>query len=67
MFNLKLQDGFYALGINPTDRDYFTVNMHEQLYRLTGLPMGWSLSLLYFCEMTLTFVDFPGPKTTLSD
>jgi hypothetical protein len=30
----------YALGINPTDRDYFIVNVRGQLYRLAGLPIG---------------------------
>jgi hypothetical protein len=27
MFSLDPQDGFYALNINPTDRDYFTVDV----------------------------------------
>jgi hypothetical protein len=65
MFSFDLQDGFYALGINPTDRDYFTVNVLEQLYRLAGLPMGWSLPPFHFCKMTLTFVNFlraPDPE-----
>eukprot|EP00873_Tetraselmis_striata_P008205 jgi/Tetstr1/428469/TSEL_018480.t1 len=31
-------------GIAPSDRDYFTVNICGTLYRLCGLPMGWSLS-----------------------
>jgi hypothetical protein len=35
MFSFDQQDGFYALGINPTDRDYFTVNARGQLYILT--------------------------------
>ena len=65
MFSFDLQDGFYALGINPADRNYFTVNVRGQLYRLAGLPMGWSLSPFYFCKMTLTFVNFlrnPDPE-----
>jgi hypothetical protein len=40
MFSFDLQDRFYALGINPADRDYFTVNVRGQLYKLAGLPMG---------------------------
>jgi hypothetical protein len=40
MFSFDLQHGLYALGINPSDRDYFTVNVRGQLYRLAGLPMG---------------------------
>jgi hypothetical protein len=68
MFNL--QDGFYAMGINPTDRDYFTINIRGQLvYKLTGLPMGWSLSPFYFCTMTLSFVYFfcaPDPEQLIA-
>jgi hypothetical protein len=40
MFNFDLHDGFYAMAINPTDRDNFTVNVRGQLYRLAGLPIG---------------------------
>jgi hypothetical protein len=40
MFNFDFQDGIHALDINPTDRDYFTVNVRGQLYRLAGLSMG---------------------------
>jgi hypothetical protein len=65
MFIFDLQDGFYALRINPADRNYFTVNVRGQLYRLAGVHMGWSLSPVYFCKMTLTFVKFlrnPDPE-----
>jgi hypothetical protein len=65
MFSFDLHDGFYALGINPTDRDYLTVNVRGQLYRLAGLPMRWSLSPFYFCKVTMTFVNFlrnPDPE-----
>jgi hypothetical protein len=58
MFSFDMQHGFYALGINQADRNYFTVNLHGQLYRLAGLPMGWSLSPFYFCNTTLTLVNF---------
>jgi hypothetical protein len=44
MFSFDFQDRFDALGINPTDRDRFTVNVRGQLYGLAGLPMGWSPS-----------------------
>eukprot|EP00873_Tetraselmis_striata_P010603 jgi/Tetstr1/430867/TSEL_002009.t1 len=54
MFPFDLQDGFYALGIAPSDRDYFTVNIRGTLYRLCGLPMGWSLSPYYFTTFTMT-------------
>jgi hypothetical protein len=69
MFRFDLQDGLYARGINPTDRDYFTVNVCGQLYRLAGLPMGWSLSPFYICKMTLTFVNFqrnPDPEQPIA-
>jgi hypothetical protein len=39
IFSLALHDGFYALGINLTALDRFTVNVRGQLYRLAGLPM----------------------------
>jgi hypothetical protein len=58
MFSFDLQDGLYAVGINPTDRDYFTVNVRGQLHRLARLPMMWSLFPLYFCKLILTFVIF---------
>jgi hypothetical protein len=58
VFIFVLHDGFYAHGINPADRNYFTVNVRGQLYRLAGLPMGWSLSPFHFRKMTLTFVNF---------
>jgi hypothetical protein len=59
MFNFDLHSGLYALGINPTDHDYSTVNVRGQLCRLAGPPVGWSLSPFYYCKMTLTFVNFP--------
>jgi hypothetical protein len=69
MFNFNLQDGSYALGINPTDRDYFTLNVHGQLSRLAGLRMGWSLSPFYFCKVTLIFLHFlrgPDPELPIA-
>jgi hypothetical protein len=69
MFSFDLQNGFYELGISPADRSYFTVNVRGQLYRLAGLPMGWSLSPFYFRKMTLTFVNFlrnPHPEAHIT-
>jgi hypothetical protein len=40
MFSFDIHDGFYALGISPTARDYLTVSVRGQLYRLAELPMG---------------------------
>jgi hypothetical protein len=48
MFSFDLKDGFYALGIVPKQRDFLTVNVRGQLYRLACLPMGWSLSPYHF-------------------
>eukprot|EP00873_Tetraselmis_striata_P018030 jgi/Tetstr1/438294/TSEL_026861.t1 len=64
MFSFDLQDVFYALGIAPSDRDYFTVNIRGTLYRLCGLPMGWSLSPYYFTTFTMTFVKHLRSPTT---
>eukprot|EP00873_Tetraselmis_striata_P001518 jgi/Tetstr1/421782/TSEL_012685.t1 len=64
MFSFDLQDGFYALGIAPSDRDYFTVNIRGTLYRLCGLPMGWPLSPYYFTTFTMTFVKHLRSPTT---
>eukprot|EP00873_Tetraselmis_striata_P007555 jgi/Tetstr1/427819/TSEL_001791.t1 len=55
MLSMDLQDGFYAVGIAPEDRDYFTVNYRGKLYRLPWLPMGWSMSTYYFCSLTAAF------------
>jgi hypothetical protein len=52
LFSFDMHDCFYALGINPADRDYFTLNVRGQLYRPAGLPLGWSLSPFYFFKMT---------------
>jgi hypothetical protein len=69
MFSFDLKDGFYALGIVPEQREFLTVNVRGQLYRLAGLPMGWSLSLYHFCAFTDTFLRHlrqpdPGGFTT---
>jgi hypothetical protein len=65
MFSFDLQDGCYAMSINPVDRDYFTVNVRGQHCILAGLPMWWSPSPFFFYKMTPTFVNFlrnPDPK-----
>eukprot|EP00873_Tetraselmis_striata_P015817 jgi/Tetstr1/436081/TSEL_002675.t1 len=64
MFSFDMQDVFYALGIAPSDRDYFTVNIPGTLYRLCGLPMGKSLSPYYFTTFTMTFVKHLRSPTT---
>ena len=52
MFSFDLRDGFYALGIQPEYRDYFTVNIRGEYFRMAGLPMGYILSPYTFCRMT---------------
>eukprot|EP00873_Tetraselmis_striata_P038228 jgi/Tetstr1/458492/TSEL_044898.t1 len=64
MFSFDMQDGFYAMGIAPSDRDYFTVNIRGTLYRLCGLPMGQSLSPYYFTTFTMPFVKHLRSPTT---
>ena len=49
MISADMLDGFYALGIREEYRDYFTVDIRGELYRLCGLPMGWCLSPYVFC------------------
>jgi hypothetical protein len=69
MFFFDLKDGFYTLGFVPKLRDFLIVNVRGQLYRLGGLPMGWSLSPYHFCAFTDTFARHlrqpdPGGYTT---
>eukprot|EP00873_Tetraselmis_striata_P035325 jgi/Tetstr1/455589/TSEL_042401.t1 len=40
MLQMDPQDGFYAVGIAPEDKDFFTVDYRGTLYRLAGLPKG---------------------------
>ena len=72
MLSADLADGFYCLGIAEEDRDFFTVDYRGTLYRLAGLPMGWSLSPYYFCTFVGAVVKYlrsplfaraPVPKT----
>lgn len=52
MSSLDLHDGYYALGIAEEDMKYFTVNYYKgELWRLAGLPMGWSASPYYLCHL----------------
>eukprot|EP00873_Tetraselmis_striata_P013848 jgi/Tetstr1/434112/TSEL_023256.t1 len=54
MLSFDLQDGFYALGIAPSDRDYFTVNIRGTLYRLGG---GERASYLPYVDDFLLFAS----------
>jgi hypothetical protein len=56
MFSFYMNNGLCALGIVPKQHNFLIVNVRGQLYRLPGLPMGWSLSPYHFCAFTETFV-----------
>jgi len=51
MFSFDRADGYYTLGITSSDRDYFTVNVRGQLWRLADFPMGWNTSPHLFCTL----------------
>ena len=58
MFSFDLQDGYYALGIAPEHRDYFSFEYDGVVYRLAGLPMGWNASPYYFCRLMHSVVRY---------
>ena len=39
-----LEHGYYALGIHPEDRRFFTFRLCGEAWQFTCLPFGWSLS-----------------------
>lgn len=39
-----LEHGYYAIGIHPDDRRFFTFKLGGAAYQFTCLPFGWSLS-----------------------
>ena len=60
-FSIDLADGFYALGLVEEDREFMTFEIPQaladacgfktNLVQLGGLPMGWTLSPYFFCQM----------------
>ena len=56
MVTFDLKDGFYALSIAPEDREYFAVNINGQIFHLSALPQGWSLSPYIFQAFTNAFI-----------
>jgi hypothetical protein len=40
--SLDFTNGYYTLGIQKEERDYFMVNYRGAMWRLACLPMGWS-------------------------
>jgi hypothetical protein len=64
------QRGFYALGINPADRDNFTVNVRGQLYRVAGLPIYGVVPIIPLLlsqdyANLLELLTSTGPRTTM--
>lgn len=57
MVSLDLQDGFYAVGIHPEDRQYLTFEVEGYgVLQFAALPMGLSCSPYVFCKVMRTFV-----------
>ena len=56
LVSFDIQDGFYALGVAPEDRDYLAVQMQGRLFRFAALPMGMSASPYHFCTLMHEFV-----------
>ena len=56
MVTFDLKDGFYALSIAPEDREYFAVNINGQIFHLSALPQGGSLSPYIFQAFTNAFI-----------
>eukprot|EP00873_Tetraselmis_striata_P015659 jgi/Tetstr1/435923/TSEL_002659.t1 len=50
MFSFDMQDGFYALGIAPSDRNFFTVNIRGTLYRLGARILPYVDDFLLFAS-----------------
>jgi len=52
MASFDLKDGFYALGIAPEHRKYFTLNVNGELLQNAALPMGWNVYPYVFTKLT---------------
>ena len=58
MISLDLQDGFYAVGVHPADRQFLTVDVAGYgLLQFAALPMGLSASPFVFTKVMRTFVQ----------
>jgi hypothetical protein len=58
MASFDLKDGFYALGIAPEHRKYFTFNVNGELLQYAALPMGWNGSPYVFTKFTQVLTSF---------
>ena len=58
MASFDLKDGFYALGIAPEHRKYFTFEVAGELLQYAALPMGWNGSPWVFTKFTQVLTAF---------
>lgn len=58
MASFDLKDGFYALGIAPEHRKYFTFEVAGELLQYAALPMGWNGSPWVFTKFTQVLTSF---------
>jgi hypothetical protein len=58
MASFDLKDGFYALGIAPEHRKYFTFEVAGELLQYAALPMGWNGSPWVFTKFTQVLSSF---------
>eukprot|EP00123_Amoebidium_parasiticum_P019238 comp24353_c0_seq3/m.46602 comp24353_c0_seq3/g.46602 ORF comp24353_c0_seq3/g.46602 comp24353_c0_seq3/m.46602 type:complete len:402 (-) comp24353_c0_seq3:1000-2205(-) len=54
-FSFDLEDGYFALAIQPRFRKYFQIRVGGQLYQYTVLPFGYSLSPYFFMRLMREF------------
>jgi hypothetical protein len=58
MASFDLKDGFYALGIAPEHRKFFTFEVAGELLQYAALPMGWNGSPWVFTKFTQVLTSF---------
>ena len=58
MASFDLADGFYAVGIAPEHRKFFTFCVNGELLQYAALPMGWNGSPYVFTKFTQVLTRF---------
>lgn len=58
LVSFDLADGFYAVGIHPSDRRYLQFQVGDRLFQYTALPMGWNASPGIFCDVMSVWTKF---------
>ena len=58
MASFDLKDGFYAIGIAPEHRKYFTFCVNGEMLQYAALPMGWNGSPFVFTRFTQVLTHF---------